>query len=141
MVQIVFYQTIYLKKSYIFVNFNFFVAYDTIEFNRIKFTNENISKASSIIVLHTRNVTPEKLIHKIEKIDRCCKSDGDLLDSSQLEFDSSDTIKRISCNISKEEFTKKYISKRNPVILNRCQKTWKAKDWTFSGTPYKVVLN
>ena len=40
-------------------------------------------------------------------------------------------IERISCNVSEQEFKSKYIDKRKPVILQGCQKDWKAKDWTI----------
>ena len=38
---------------------------------------------------------------------------------------------RISCDISKEEFTEKYLNKREPVVLEGCQDDWPARDWTF----------
>ena len=43
-----------------------------------------------------------------------------------------DTLPRISCNISKEEFTKQYIIPRKPVMLVGCDESWEAlQKWNF----------
>jgi len=43
-----------------------------------------------------------------------------------------DTMERISCNISREEFYEKYEKTRTPVILVGCDEHWKAKErWTI----------
>ena len=92
-----------------------------------------MESASGIILLRTRNVDLGKIEHTLSKIDRCCKSYGENLDSRKLEFDQKDAIPRISCNISKKLFFKNYVKRRQMVILKGCHETWKAKNWTFKG--------
>ena len=45
-----------------------------------------------------------------------------------------DEIPRAPCNMTKEEFSIKYVRKRKSVILRGCQKSWRARKWTFEGT-------
>ena len=78
-------------------------------------------------------MTTDRITHSHRKLDRCCKSSGFDQDIQQLVFDSKDTIERISCDITKELFLKKYVMKREPVMLQGCQRKWKAKKWTFKG--------
>ena len=40
-------------------------------------------------------------------------------------------MKRIDCNISKEEFTAKYVNQREAIMMKGCQTKWKAKNWTI----------
>ena len=67
-----------------------------------------------------------KVKHSFPTINRCCKSHG-----RKIEFDNIDNMKRISCDISKDEFKKDYADRRRSVILLGCQEDWKAKNWTF----------
>ena len=60
------------------------------------------------------------------KIDRCCKFNG-----RKLKYDNIDNIERVSCDISRPIFYKKFVSKRRAVLLTGCQNDWKAKNWTF----------
>ena len=64
--------------------------------------------------------------HTFPPIDRCCKANG-----RTIKYDNIDNVRRIDCNISKEEFKKEYIDKRKLVVLTGCQDEWKAKNWTF----------
>ena len=65
--------------------------------------------------------------HTFEPIDRCCTAKKKL-----LKFDGIDNMNRISCDISKDDFTKDFINKRRPVILTGCQRHWKASNWTIN---------
>jgi len=60
---------------------------------------------------------------------QCCHhpNDGEWVPSIET-IRELDTIQRISCNISREEFVEKYESKRTPVILEGCEKDWPAKE-------------
>ena len=40
-------------------------------------------------------------------------------------------MERIQCNMSKNEFTQKYVNKREAVMMIGCQDKWKAKHWTI----------
>ena len=60
------------------------------------------------------------------KTNRCCKFNG-----RKLKYDNIDNMERVSCNISRKIFHKKFVSKRKAVLLTGCQNGWKAKDWTF----------
>ena len=43
-----------------------------------------------------------------------------------------DQVPRISCkDITKSEFMKRYIQRREPVIMTGCGKSWKATNWTL----------
>jgi len=58
-------------------------------------------------------------------VDRCCK-----IPPPDYEFSDFYDLKRIDCDISKEDFYLEYISKRIPVFLRKCEDDWKAKNWT-----------
>jgi len=48
------------------------------------------------------------------------------------EIEAVDTLERISCDISREEFLEKYEMERRPVMLVGCDKEWKGLErWTF----------
>jgi len=49
-----------------------------------------------------------------------------------------DTLERISCDITREDFIKKYEMKRKPVILVGCDQDWKArKSWTYKNLVHR----
>lgn len=56
----------------------------------------------------------------------CCHDHGDL--PTILELKQLDSIERISCDISKDEFQTRYEETRTPVVLIGCDTNWKAKD-------------
>ena len=68
----------------------------------------------------------ERIRHTFPPIDRCCHVNGRI-----LKFDNIDDIDRIQCNITSNDFKNDYVDKRKPVILNGCQESWKARNWTF----------
>jgi len=59
----------------------------------------------------------------------CCNSyDIPTMD----DISNVDTLERISCNITKEQFHERYIVNRQPVVLVGCDKSWNAKSkWNF----------
>ena len=103
------------------------------DFSHIQFNEGNLNESKSIIILRLRNVKYENIIHTHDKIDRCCKSSDLYQDIQNLVPTSMDNIERISCDITKESFLRNYVKKRQPVILEACQKNWPAKKWTFKG--------
>ena len=71
-------------------------AYHAIDFSDIDFKGDSASR----IVL--RLYVSRKLVkHTLPIIDRCCRLNG-----RKISYDGVDDIKRISCDISKEEFLK-----------------------------------
>lgn len=65
-------------------------------------------------------------------IDLCCPAHDKTFDVSNFITTVNDTLPRISCNISAEEFEKNYIEKRQPVILTGCIDDWYAtQKWTL----------
>ena len=73
----------------------------------------------------------DKIIHTLPPIDRCCKSSGWDTDLHEVKPDRTDHMKRLSCDISKTNFTQEYVNKRSFVILRNCTHKWKAQKWTF----------
>lgn len=65
----------------------------------------------------------------------CCKRVSSLEDAhlpSIEEVQEMDTLSRIPCSISKEEFQANYEFTRRPVVLEGCDATWPAKTkWTI----------
>ena len=105
----------------------------SINFSKIRTYKGEFNSSSTVILLRIRNVPNGTITHTHEPIDRCCKSSGWEDDVQKLSFGGNDNIERISCDISKNAFLRNYVMKRKPVILNGCDGTWKAKDWTFKG--------
>ena len=114
---------------------NFFLECNTFEFSDLQPNHDDMAKASNIILLRIRNITNDRVTHRLPVIDRCCKSSGWDQDVNQLnrEFIIKDSISRIPCNISKPAFLKDYVMKRNCVILSNCTGAWEARKWTFKG--------
>jgi hypothetical protein len=44
-----------------------------------------------------------------------------------------DEIERIPCNMTKDQFLKKFVLRREPVMLTGCQEGWSATQWTLKG--------
>ena len=103
------------------------------DFSQIQFNGDKLNGSKSIIILRLRNIKHENVVHAHDKIDRCCKSSDLHQDIQNLVPSSKDNIERISCDITKKSFLINYVQKRQPVILEACQKTWPAKKWTFKG--------
>ena len=96
------------------------IAYSRIDFKDFVVTNNS----ADIMILNLNLKT--MMNHTFPKIDRCCK-----LNNKKIEFDGIDNMKRIDCNISKEEFSIKYVNQRESVMMKGCQTNWKAKNWTI----------
>lgn len=59
----------------------------------------------------------------------CCSKEAELPTIEEIK--GADTLERIDCNITKEEFFRRYENPRIPVILVGCSKEWKAdKVWS-----------
>ena len=64
-------------------------------------------------------------------IDTCCPMHKKT-NTKTIRGEMNDTMPRISCNISKEEFLSKYVRKREPVMLVNCTKEFfDQRFWTF----------
>ena len=96
------------------------LVYSSIDF--ADFVLSNASGNNLILNL----LESHKIFHTFPKIDRCCKLDGGI-----VEYDGIDNMERIQCNMSKNEFTRKYVNKREAVMMIGCQDKWKAKHWTI----------
>jgi len=72
-----------------------------------------------------------------ENIDKCCpKTDikGGKWSKLVKDFMEIDSIERISCDVSKEEFEKRFIRRSKPVVVTGCSANWTAQaDWTIEG--------
>ena len=128
-----------LIKKFLFLgvdNQNSITSYSTFDFDGIDIieTNENKQNHHEIYVnLHAKNGTIQ---HTFSPVDRCCKNIPNMNDDKflwDMALKYGDTIPRISCDISKEEFYEKYVQKREAVLMSGCQDNWKAKDWTIKG--------
>ena len=96
------------------------IAFSKIDFEDFIFSNNS----ADILIL---NLNLKNMIgHTFPKIDRCCK-----LNNRKIEYDGIDNMKRIDCNISKEEFTAKYVNQRETIMMKGCQTKWTAKNWTI----------
>ena len=103
------------------------------DFSKIHFHDDDIHKATNIIILRIRNVKKDKINHSVMNLDRCCKSNGWFDTVNTLKFGGKDDIERISCNMTKKLFLSDYVRQRNHVILTNCTSDWKASNWTFKG--------
>ena len=107
---------------------------DNIDFSNINFNGGNLNQTNSMIAIRIRKKNDAKgAITETKKlIDRCCKPFG--IEPNELTIQSiKDGIPRAPCNMSKPDFLSKYVQKRKAVILQGCQKTWRARKWTFEG--------
>ena len=103
-----------------------------IDFSKIDFYDKSWNETNNLIIIRIRNISNGHIFHKHPKLDRCCKSvDTDV--DKHLSFSGKDKIDRVSCGINKKEFLRKYVKKRRAVILEGCQDTWPARNWTFEG--------
>ena len=105
-------------------------AYKSIDFNDISLSL-NLEKAIfKGIIIKTNGITNKNRIkHTLPDVNRCCQIDA----TEEVHYDGIDKIPRDSCDIPKSEFFDKYVSPRKPVMLNGCQDTWAARNWTFKG--------
>ena len=104
-------------------------------YSKIDFSDFVLSEDPEDFILLNLNLS-SKIQHTFPTIDRCCKFTG-----KQVEYDGIDNMERISCKMSKEEFSKEYINKRIPVLMTGCQNNWKAKNWTFENLLNRYDLN
>ena len=96
-----------------------------IAFSKIDFADLVVSNNSADVMILNLNL--KKMIHHtFPKIDRCCK-----LNNRKVEYDGIDNMKRIDCDLSKEEFTAKYVNRREAIMMKGCQTKWKATNWTI----------
>ena len=105
---------------------------DSIDFSRMTYNQDlKVSKHNMIIIkLHSLPNNGSDIVHTQPAIDRCCKPSKN---KKELVFHGKDEIPRINCNYAKTEFVKNYIRRRRPVILEGCQDSWPARNWTFKG--------
>ena len=96
------------------------IAYSRIDFKDFVVTNNS----ADVMILNLNLKT--MMNHTFPKIDRCCK-----LNNRKIEYDGIDNMERIDCNISKEEFSIKYVNQRESIMMKGCQTNWKAKNWTI----------
>ena len=96
-----------------------------IAFSKIDFEDFVVSNNSADVMILNLDLK-NMMDHTFPKIDRCCK-----LENRRIEFDGIDNMKRIDCDVSKEEFSSKYVSQREAIIMKGCQTKWKAKNWTI----------
>ena len=96
-----------------------------IAFSKIDFEDFVVSNNSTDVMILNLDLK-NKMDHTFPKIDRCCK-----INNRKIEYDGIDDMKRINCNISKEEFTMKYVNQREAIMMEGCQTNWKAKNWTI----------
>ena len=95
-------------------------------YSRLDFTDILPSTNSDDVVILNLNLN-HLISHTLPKIDRCCK-----LKNGEVKYDGFDNIDRISCNISKKAFFKRYINERKAVVMKNCQTEWMAKNWTIN---------
>ena len=106
---------------------------ENIDFSNIHFNTENLNQTKSMIAIRIKNNKKDAVTESSISIDRCCKPfmvEPTLLNISSIK----DRIPRAPCNMSNADFLSKYVQKRKAVILRGCQKTWRARKWTFEGT-------
>ena len=107
---------------------------DNIDFSKINFNGGNLNQTTSMIAIRIRKKNNEKgeITEAKKSVDRCCNPFR--VEPNQFSIQSiKDGIPRAPCNMSKADFLSKYVQKRKAVILQGCQKTWRARKWTFEG--------
>ena len=102
---------------------------DNINFSKIRFKEDSLNQTNSIIAIRIKDNRNGSIRHTPISIDRCCRTFMVKPNISSIK----DEIPRAPCNMSKEDFYLKYVQKRKSVILRGCQKSWRAKRWTFEG--------
>ena len=87
-----------------------------------------------ITLIKLENVTKDLYIdgaNAWEDIDICCPEHGQVNTRYILET-VHDTMPRIECDITAEDFLTNYVKKRKPVILKNCTEDWIAqKEWSM----------
>ena len=87
-----------------------------------------------VTLLKIKDISKDTNVHATnqwEDIDKCCPSHG-LVNTEEILRKVNDTMQRISCDISTDEFLKKYVSKRKSVMLVNCTKNWLAQSkWSM----------
>ena len=64
---------------------------------------------------------------------RCCSADVPVLSIDTVS--SLDTMRRVPCSISRQEFAQQFEEARTPVILTGCTEQWKASE-TWKSLPH-----
>ena len=96
---------------------------------------DNLNKRNDkTTMVKIKNITQDTNIEAYNPwndIDTCCPKHKKT-NAKQITSLINDTMPRISCNISKEEFLNKYVRKREPVMLVNCtQEISNQPFWTF----------
>ena len=66
-----------------------------------------------------------------DDIDTCCPAHKEI-NSRKIMRSIKDTLERIPCNVSQDEFLQQYVQKRKAVMLTNCTADWVAqKKWTI----------
>ena len=102
---------------------------DNINFSKIRFKEDHLNQTNSIIAIRIKDNKNGSISHTPISIDRCCRTFMVKPNISSIK----DEIPRAPCNMSKEDFYLKYVLKRKPVMLQGCQKSWRARKWTLEG--------
>jgi len=66
-----------------------------------------------------------------DELDRCCPAEE--MGSGSITSDDwqvPDTLVRVSCDIGVEEFTERFVRRREPAMLTGCMAGWAANNWT-----------
>ena len=92
------------------------------------------------IILKTKDVSHDRIVHSQPKLDRCCKSSGWDQNVRNLKFDTEDNIPSVFCSITKHDFFQSYVKRRKPVILTNCTDSWRANDWSFESEYEMEIL-
>ena len=93
---------------------------------------DNFTPDPNIKTYVNLNVNEDHVKDNTKDFDLCCAPHDKSFDVSSFINSVNDTLPRISCDISVEDFVANYILKREPVMLTGCIDTWKAtKTWTM----------
>ena len=106
------------------------ILLDYIDLGSLRQSNDKITLVKADDIDSNTNIM-ERSSWDLSDIDFCCPENG-LVDLQSIQDEITDSLPRVSCNISKEEFLAEYVRKQQPVILVNCTKDWEAqKTWTF----------
>jgi hypothetical protein len=100
------------------------VAFPLFDFKNVRQAEQSFQENSDIFI----NLQSDKVQHTWLTVDRCCVPPPE-----NFEIKSFDTIEKISCKIEKEDFFRRYVEMRQPILLDGCEENWPAKNWTIEG--------
>ena len=112
-------------------------AYTSIDFKDIVSNPSTERAILKGIIVRIKSINNNEIKHTLPDINRCCQ----IAATEKVHYDGVDKIPRDNCAISKSDFFDKYVWRRKPVLLNGCQDTWAAKNWTFRGNTLFFMLD